>query len=237
MTAACLAGRRCRSYDRRTQTAAATEAPLCPTCLTAATADIGQLTADYRDLEQQLSPTLGQWGDGQPGHSGEPPIPIRCNVEALQREIWYLSTAWAEVLADHHRLADPPWPVRPGRAVQNAVATIAVRVDALAQIGATLFVSYPRDDDATVFGPVTLSRITGAQGVLDLADTHRRARTLLGLTAPTRSLPGYCQNRSCGRPELRQDNGSDTVWCGHCAARMSRDDYERLCMLFTRTAA
>lgn len=247
----CLADTRCRGYDRRAQTAALVDSlPLCDLCLTSAEYDISQLPADYRDLEQQLPRSMSQWGDGLPGRSGEAPIPLRLAVEALQREIWYLATAWAEVLAGEHRLADPAHPVRAGRAVVDAVATIGVRVWRLAEIGPVAMVSYPRadPDDVTVFGTRTprvgryprtlqLYPVSGAQGVLDLASAHYRSRSMLGLTNLVRHLPGRCQVQRCARDELYQEEPREfkdepPVYCGHCGATMTRDDYERLGNVF-----
>ncbi len=235
----CVAGPRCRDYDRTTETAAVTtDLPLCDADLGHAAMAVSRLVLDYRDLENLLPKTISEWSDGQPGHSGEAPIPLRLNVEALQREIWHLTTAWAEVLADTHRLADPPAPVRMGRAVLDAVTVIEPRITILAAIGVTQFASYPHDDEAVIFGTrqpvvfgryprtITLSYITGAQGLLDMAHAHERARTILGLTRDIRHLPGHCQAKRCGRAELYQERGSDTVWCGHCGNTMTRDDYE-----------
>ena len=60
---------------------------------------------------------------------------------------------------------------------------------------------------------------------------------MLGLTEPVYVLPGRCQSRPCGRAELRVKDGSDTVWCDHCGAVMTRDDYDRLGNLFLREDA
>jgi len=99
-------------------------------------------------------------------------------------------------------------------------------------------VAYPRPDDtSTRFRTVTLTYVSGAQGVLDLSRAHQRARSVLGLTEPVYVLPGYCRSRGCGRPQLRVKGGSDTVWCDYCAAVMTRDDYDRYGNLFLRMEA
>jgi len=128
-------------------------------------------------------------------------------------------------------------PMRPGPAdVVRAVATLEHRVDALARVPAVQLVGYPHadDDTATRFRTITLVWVSGAQGVLDLSRAHQRARAMLGLTEPVYVLPGYCRARACGRPALRVKDGSDTVWCDHCGARMTRDDYDRYGNLFLR---
>lgn len=236
----CLAARRCRGYDHTTNTSAPPDhrTSLCEHCLTSTTRDIPLLVHDYRDLEQLLPKPLSVWSDGQPGHSGEAPIPLHLDVEALQAEIWWLTTTWAEVLTDRHHLADPPTHVRAGHAVQWAVALLTPRIEVLARIPAVQMVSYPRADPDTAvrFRSVTLSYITGAQGLLDLAAAHQHARSMLGLTEPVYELPGKCQARGCGRPALRVKDGSDTVWCDRCGVSMTRDDYDRLGNLFLRPA-
>jgi hypothetical protein len=50
---------------------------------------------------------------------------------------------------------------------------------------------------------------------------------MLGLTEPIKRLPGYCANPRCGRTNLQQRNGSDTVHCGSCAHAEPRHDYDR----------
>lgn len=237
----CLAARRCRGFDHTTNQPAPPDhrTPLCRPCLEQAARDVPLLVHDYRDLEQLLPKSLSVWSDGQPGHSGEAPIPLQLDVEALQAEIWWLATTWAEVLTDRQRLADPPTHVRHGHAVQWAVQVLTPRTEALARIGPVAMVSYPRADPDTAvrYRSVQLSYVTGAQGLLDLAAAHQHARSMLGLTEPVYELPGKCQARGCGRPALRVKDGSDTVWCDRCGMSMTRDDYDRLGNLFLRTEA
>lgn len=225
----------CLSHDPAGNPGTAEHTPLCDADLSHAEAGIALLVHDYRDLAQLIPPAIRGWHDGQPGRGGEAPIPLRLDVEALQREIWWLATAWAEVLADRHRLAPAPRPVRDGFAVGWAVTILRPRVENLARIGVVQMVDYPRpDEDTTRFRAVTLTYVPGAQGVLDLSRAHQRARSMLGLTEPTYELPGKCRNRGCGRPALRVKNGGDTVWCDYCGASMTRDDYDRYGNLFRR---
>jgi len=233
----------CLSHDPDGQPGTAERGPLCDADLTHAEAGIALLVHDYRDLEQLLPRPLGQRSDGQPGRGGEAPIPLRLDVEALQREIWWLTTAWAEVLADRHQLSDPPVRIRAGYAVEWAVRILRPRVEQLARIVNVQMASYPRPDEATTrFRTVTLTYVPGAQGVLDLSRAHQRARSILGLTSRVYSLPGYCRNRGCGRPALRQNEPREfkdeqPVWCDYCGASMTRDDYDRYGNLFLRVEA
>ena len=250
----CLAGEHCRQRHPTTkQPATLTDNQrLCDTDLNASTAAVHHLVRDYRDLEQLLAPPLGVWSDGQP-RSTVAPAPIRLHPEALQRAIWHLTTTWAEILTDHHHLTDPPSPVRQGYAVQWAVGVITPRVDVLVGLGGQLVANYaPADpDEVTVYGTrrpailghyprtVRLAYVTGARGLLDLAELHRRATVALGLTSPVRQLPGHCLAKGCGRAELRQAEPTRAgdeplVFCGHCGNGITRDDYERYANLFLR---
>lgn len=238
----CLAADRCRSGTSPHDPAAnvpglAGDTPLCDADLEHAARALPLLTHDYRDLEQLL-PKSWQWSDGQPGHSGEAPIPLRLDVEALQRRIWRLATTWAEILTERQRLSDPPYRVRDGFAVAWAVGILAPRCDALARLPSVQMVNYPHpDEDSTLFRGVTLTYVCGAVGLLHLSRAHQHARAILGLTEPVYALPGHCQARGCGRAELRVKDGSDTVWCDRCGAQMTRDDYDRYGNLFLREAA
>lgn len=225
---------RCSAGQRDDQPALS---PLCPACLNSSTAAIPQLVYDYRDLEQQLPRHPTQRLDGQPGRSADTPAPLRVDVEALQRTIWWTTTTWAEILTDNQRLSTPSWHkrTRNGWAVQWACGVIAPRTTTLAALPAQILADYPIDHGATRHKQIALSNVDGAQGLLDLAWLHERARSMLGLTRLTRQLPGHCQTRRCGR-ELYQENGSDTV---HCSAghTMTRDDYEAYGNVFLRSAA
>lgn len=226
MSDTCLRAERCVAYDRRNKRAVEVDErnPICDDCLHVAARDIGRLARDHDDLAGHLYPSLGQWGDGQPGYSGEPAMPLRGDVEALQRAIWTTTTTWEEILRDHCGLS-----ANPRLTVHTAVAIIEPRVHLLARIG-------PVDlNGPTVHDPP--EDMTGAEAILAMMRLHQRARGVLGLTNDTRTLPGYCQNTKCQRPDLRQDNGKDDVYCGTCAAVMTRDDYERWGNLFMRGAA
>lgn len=233
----CLAGLRCVYYNPISDLPGETTGgrSLCPGCLTAAGQATAALILDYRDLEQHLAPSLGVWGDGQPGGAkNEAPIPMRLDIEALQRDIWAVTMAWAEVVADRYTLSHRPTRCRDGYAVNWAVTILRNRMGELARVEPIVMADYPYWDEewTTRFGTMELTPVTGWQGVLDLMRTHDRARAALGLNGLTKQLPGYCPSRECGRPGLLQDNGSDTVRCGHCGTTMSRDDYEAASLLF-----
>ncbi|MDP9144591.1 MAG: hypothetical protein M3N43_07820 [Actinomycetota bacterium] len=237
MTEPCYAGARCRDYDRARKTPAIAEVgPLCAACLGGAARSVRALTYDYVDLAQLVPRPTGQRGDGQPGRSGEPPVPINVNVDALQKAIWWVTTTWAEELVAEHRLANPPEQVRDGHAVQWAVGVLAPRVELLARLDGIELVDYPLADEAASMrvGTATITVVTGAQAVLDLDHLHQRARSVLGLTRRVTKLPGECSG--CLRADLRQDEpryqGEPlTIYCGSCGRTWTRDEYERYALL------
>jgi hypothetical protein len=240
MTDVCLADRRCRNYNFQHQRAAeVAETALCPDCLFAGEQAAAQLVLDYRDLARYLPKFPTQAMDGQPGGSGEAPIPIRVNIEALQRAIWWVTTAWAEVLADLEHLSHLSKRVRDGWAVNWACGILEPRVHKLALLGPQQLADYPlcADEDAVRHRSVVLAEITGAQGILDLMWLHDRARSWLGLTKRVKHLPGRCQQKHCARDELQQVEGSDTVYCNRCGHTMPYDDYERYGNAFLQGAA
>jgi hypothetical protein len=87
VTGRCAAVERCVDYDRRAGEPALTDdLPICEACLLAGERAVPALVLDYRDLEQHLPPSLGQWGDGQPASRDDHPVPLNLAVEACQRE-------------------------------------------------------------------------------------------------------------------------------------------------------
>lgn len=137
----------CRAFDPVTRSPAPLEGRprLCDLCLEPAERDIKALVLDYRDLEQQLPPSLGVWGDGQP-KGRTMPLPLSEHVLDLQRDIWWLTTGWADVLRDADRLSmTVDWSKRrrDGLAVQEAMAIVGPRVRRLAELGPQLVWDYP----------------------------------------------------------------------------------------------
>ncbi len=239
MTEPCAADRLCRGRSRGTPGCAET-GPLCQPCLAAGHRAAGQLHLDYLELDEYLPRFPSQALDGQPGGSGvAPAIPIRVDVEALQRTIWWVTTTWAEILAEREQLAPLSKRTRPTWAVAWATRIITPRISALAMVGPQELADYPLSDldEAIRHRQVVLTELDGARAVLDLIQLHDHARSWLGLTERIKHLPGRCQQKHCSRDELRQAEGSDTVYCDHCGHRMPYSDYERYGNVFLRGAA
>lgn len=239
MTEPCVADILCRGR-RGDDPAEATTTPLCEACITAGQRAAGQLVLDYRELADQLPRYPTQAGDGQPtGSSTGLPVPIRLDVEALQRTIWWVTTTWAEVVADREQLTGLSKRTRDAWAVAWACRMLSPRIPTLARVPVQQLADYPLADlDAAIrHRSLVLADVTGARGVLDLIWLHNRARSWLGLTERIKHLPGRCQQRWCGRDELRQTEGTDDVWCDHCGHSIPYSHYEAYGNAFLQGAA
>lgn len=238
MTEPCVADLRCHGR-RGGDPADATATPLCDACITVGQRAAGQLLLDHRELAEHLPRNATQATDGQPiGSGAAPPTPIRLDVDALQRTIWWVTTTWAEILTDREQLVGLSKHTRESWAVAWACRILSPRIPTLARIPTQQLADYPLAnlDEDVRHRSIVLADLTGAQGVLDLIWLHNRARSWLGLTERVKHLPGRCQQRWCGRDELRQVEGADTVWCDHCGHSMPYTDYEAYGNVFLQGA-
>lgn len=224
----CAAGEHCRDHHNG-QPAPAGDGPLCEACLQAAESACTALVGDYVGLTQHLPPSVGVWGDGQPRGTGELRVPMRLGVEALQREIWWVLTAWEQVVREHDRLSDSiTRGVRAGWAVQAAAGILRPRIRLLATIPATEFAGYPRLDDSETYRwrSIEYAHVPGWRGVLDITALHRRAVGMQGLTAAT---PEHCHGVPCcgcdAKDLYREPAGGDGVFCGSCGLRYTPAAY------------
>src|SRR6476469_5085478 len=184
-------------------------AQLCRHCLESARMDVQALVRDYADLENVMADTGAglEWVTG----TREASIPIALGAEALQREIWYLTTTWEVIIRDHCGLSEvPEQRVRDGWAVQRAVRIIAVRVPQLAAIEAiSVYLDGPDSES-----PVDM---TGVQAILTMRRLHRRVGRAIGLRHLVHSMPGQCWKCEVDGG-LRRDDGSETIYCALCGA-------------------
>lgn len=232
MTVLCVAGERCVCFDRRERLAAETDGgPLCEGELLAGERAVPALVLDYRDLEQHLPPALGVWGDGQPQGSAELRVPMRLPVEELQAEIWWVLTAWEEVVREADMLSGAVTRhVRAGWAVQSAAKILQPRVRLLARVATVEMAGYPNldQDESYRFEGIEHACLPGWRGVLDFDRLHSRARYLLGLTSavpePIDGVP--CKNDKCDEKDLYRELGGDGVFCGACGKRYGQKEYE-----------
>lgn len=227
----CAAQDRCRNWDRITQQAGdADRHALCDPCLHAAAFAVQALPRDWYALEQLLPPGARAW-DGVRAHDGHP-APLNLAAEALQRDIWWITTAWEDVARDLHHLS-PSLRGREGPAVLRACTILGVRLGALSDVDPVPMHDYPYadpDQATTLYAGHTFATIPGAQGVLDLIRLHQRSAAMLGLTSPVRHLPGVCPG--CGGEDLRQNQprfrgDEQFVYCASCDCVRSYDEYAR----------
>jgi hypothetical protein len=213
MTGICVNGPACVGAGRPSP--ALDRCPLCRECLAVAARDVAALTLDYRDLAQLLPPG-GTAMAARVSGTTTPPIPLDLGVDALQRDIAWTVCAWEPAVRERAGLpAEVTRGVRPGWAVAAAVAVIAPRVDVLASLPPTLCRADGLD--------AGLVERDGVYAVASLRALHRRARSALGLSRSVVRLPGTCA--SCGAEALERESGSDWVRCGHCAGRLTADEY------------
>lgn len=194
--------------------------PLCFWCLEAAQGAVKGLPADYASLEQRIPRGSSSRGDGMP-HTRQVDAALPINEDAfdLQRELWWLVTAWEEVTREAAALpmiGDWSKRRRDGVAVTEAVRILAPRLDVLCRIEAAEMWGYPGFAGFTV--------VPGWQGVLDLAALHHRAQGALGLSGGDGEL---IVGVACPRCEIRSKlrRTVDGVHCGGCSARLEAGEY------------
>lgn len=215
----CMSGAHCLAADEHGHPAD-DRLPLCFHCLEAAERDVRALVLDYRDLEQHLPRGTSRPGDGMP-HTRhvDAALPIDEDVLDLQRLIWWVVTAWEEVVRDAAGLppvADWAKRRRDGPAVVEAVRVLAPRLDVLCRVETAEMWGYP--------GSVGTTTLAGWEGVLDLADLHRRARGALGLGRDEGEL---IVGVACPRCEIRSKlhRSVDGVTCAGCKVRLETAEY------------
>jgi hypothetical protein len=215
----CMAGAHCLARDEHGHPAES-ELPLCFWDLEAAERDVRALPLDYRDLEQHLPRGTSARGDGMPHtRKVDADLPLVEDVFDLQREIWWLATAWEEVVREAAALppvADWSKRRRDGVAVVEAVRVLAPRLDVLCRVEQAEMWGYP--------GTAGTTQLPGWQGVLDLAALHGKARYALGLTRDEGEL---ILGVACPRCEIRSKlrRTVDGVHCGGCKTRLEAGEY------------
>ncbi|WP_433078901.1 hypothetical protein ACQP1P_38655 [Dactylosporangium sp. CA-052675] len=215
----CMAGQHCKARDE-SGNPAEDMFPLCFWCLEAAERDVRALVLDYRDLEQHIPRGSSARGDGMPhARQVDAALPIDEDAFDLQREIWWVVTAWEDVVREAAALpmvGDWAKRRRDGLAVVEAVRVLAPRLEVLCRVTEAEMWGYPGTAGATV--------VPGWQGVLDLAALHRRARGVLGLGRDDGELIVGVACPACGiRSKLRRS--VDGVSCGGCKTRLETADY------------
>jgi hypothetical protein len=189
---------------------------LCSFCIDQGRIDVAALVGDYVSLEQKLADSSTS---SEPHVSGtrEPVLPLALGALTWQSDIHYVLTTWETVVRSRARLVDTPVCVRAGWAVQRASRTLVAHLDVLASVGPVDILPEGPDGEWMT--------MTGAEGIIGMGHLHRRIYAVLGLTVLLHNLRGTCP--SCYVDGgLRQENGSDTVYCSMCNARRTNGDYQ-----------
>lgn len=154
--------------------------------------------------------------------SRELPVPLRLDIEALQRELVAEAVRWAEPVAE---AAGVYWDTqsardsRPGPLLQQACTLLADRLPVLLALRGVAQVVFDEHHHRTV-----LER-DGVDGGLRLLDLHHRAGRVLAVDRKTYRLQEPCP--TCHVAALEHADGADVVDCRACAARFGWDDYRR----------
>ena len=215
----CLAGADCKARDEHGNPADDSW-PLCWWCLEAAQGPVEGLPADYAGLEQQIPRRGSARGDGMPhARHVDAALPINEDAFDLQRELWWLVTAWEEVVREAAGLPmvdDWSKRRRDGAAVAAAVRVLAPRLDVLCRVESAEMWGYPGFAGFTV--------VAGWQGVLDLSALHYRAQGALGLSGGDGEL---IVGVACPKCEIRSKlrRTVDGVHCGGCKTQFETAEY------------
>jgi len=156
---------------------------------------------------------------------------MRLAIEALQREIWWVLTAWEQVVRERDRLSDEVTRgVRAGWAVQAAAQILQPRVRLLSLLGPVEMAGYPNldDDESYRYRTIERAELPGWRGVLDMIRLHRRAFAMQGLNAAApEAIDGIpCKNIECDQKDLYRELGDDGVFCGSCGKRYSQKEFD-----------
>jgi hypothetical protein len=188
---------------------------ICEGCRNRSISELRMLRLDYVDLTQILPPSsaMSQVKIFRPKPESMPPLNLPAFT--LRHHI-----AHVVLLADHHvrehygpRLAPP---TREGAALDHALRHLETRVGDLAALGVTVGYWDPSAELTTA--------LDGPSMLLLFGELHRRARVMLGLNAPTLTLPGECPNCQVAALRQRADE-PQRVWCQACKSALDRDSY------------
>jgi hypothetical protein len=230
-----------------------TEAGLCLGCTAHVKRAIESLPEDY----VSLTLSLGK-GDSTSGElvssSRELPVPVRLEVEALQRELVDEVEVWAEAVAG---ALGTPWDTqasrdsRAGRVLALGCALLADRMSVLLALrdfehlawvpGRALEQSVKcvgghwtaeggictEDHWKPVWQDGYREPVTrgGVDGALRLLELHHRVRKLVGIDRLVRRLREKCPH--CLVPALTHADGADVVDCRQCGVRLTWGEYRR----------
>ncbi len=198
---------------------------LCEGCTNGVRAELNLLRYDYVDLSQLVVPVDVRNETGKIFRpKPESREPINLHPFTLRGDIAWFARQLVLVVreATGRVLRTAPMPVREGFQLDADVRFLIERVADIAALPATVAHWSSNDDYA--------SELDGAGVVLRLRSMHRSARLLCGTARRVITVPGWCL--TCNEVSLRRhDDDAETVWCQHCKARWTREEYQRMARL------
>lgn len=202
----CRQGRRCKGRTRDDEGGfhgSGVERPnsLCRACEEYAFEAIRELATDYGLLVSARAEERSTVSGPKVSGSSELPIPIQLGIDTLMTEMNDEAVRWARRLP-----GDDPYELHPCLTV--ICSNLGTLVD-LPPSPHTIWVPHPDGGDG--FAATVLD---GVDGVLRLANLHRRAHTLLGIIETTTYLHDPCPH--CARKALAVSKDQERVTCKGC---------------------
>lgn len=198
------------------------ETGLCASCRRNLARTLAALPRDYVELALVLGRSDQAGGEPITG-TPEAPIPLRCDVEAIQAEMTHEAMCWAESTAEQLNITMDTQlsrNSRPGANLDHSCRLLARAVDTLLALRQAEHVGWVNGNRAVVWRD-------GVEGAVLLLDLHHRARHLLGRTRLVHRLPAPCPR--CERLALERADGSEAIWCASCGTYYTWDRYYELC--------
>jgi hypothetical protein len=214
----CRQGRRCKGRTRDDEGGfhgSGVERPnsLCRACEEYAFEAIRELATDYGLLASARAEERSTVSGPKVSGSSELPIPIPLGIDTLMTQIDDEAARWARRLP-----GDDPYELHPCLTV--ICSNLGTLVD-LPPSPHTIWVPHPDGGDG--FAATVLD---GCDGVLRLANLHRRAQTLLGIVEMTTWLNESCH--ICGLRTLTSNMSRATIQCRNCRNVWDQDEFARL---------
>ncbi len=207
----CRRDRRCKTRTRTTEgeyVGGGVEEPgLCVPCEETAFDAIGELHVDWGSLVLALTMTQK---DGTPriGGTNPHPIPLRLDAAALSASIETEVIRWARVVTR----GNEDLPAAIGPCVHRCVTILRTHTGTLiGQPQRRYWDLQPHPDGGDHLAQIELD---GVDGVMRLADLHKDALRVLGVTETREWLPDPCPH--CGRKALATSKDQQHVTCQGC---------------------
>lgn len=223
----CVVAENCVVFDRATKLPGLSPShSLCYGCDSSFRRELNCLRYDYVDLSQLIPKADGRNDEAnifRPKPESSPPLAM--GPFHLRARIAYLVQVAERTLRDHlGDSAHSPMPCREGFALDQAIRYLSGHVEALSRLPGIW--DHWADDDG---GSVELS---GLSVLMLFGRLHKAARVMCGLDSRTITVPGECP--TCAVPSLRRvADDADRIWCVHCRATMTSDEYlKRMRMQF-----